>query len=133
VDPHVPDPETDPSAAYVGVLAHQVRHQQRLRVDEVVTAGQLAVGEPEPLAVEAELARGVQLRAVQQVPGEPALLQAPHGPFLDDSGPGPLFDELPGLGLQDQAVHGRRPQDVADGQPRGTGAHDDDRNAVRGR
>lgn len=135
---HVPDPEADLPAPHVGVLAHQVRHQQRLRVDEVMTARHLAVVEPVPLPVEAELARGVQLRAVQQVPGEASLLQASYGPLLDDPGPGPLFDELPGLGLQHQAVHGGGPQDVADGQPGGSGAHDDDRETsggacVRGR
>ncbi len=132
VHTHVPDPEANLPAAYVGVLAHQVRHQQGLRVDKVVTARQLAVGETIPFTVEAELARGVQLRPVQQVPGEAPLLQGPHGPFLDDPGPGPLFDERAGLGLQHQAVHGGGPQDVADGQTGGTGAHDNDRETVRG-
>jgi hypothetical protein len=34
VDAHVPDAEADRAAPDVGVLAHQVRHQQRLRIDE---------------------------------------------------------------------------------------------------
>ena len=42
--------------AHVRVLPHQVRHQQRLRIDEVMVPGQLGVPEPVALAVEAELA-----------------------------------------------------------------------------
>ncbi len=132
VQPHVLHAETDVAAAYVGVLPYQVRHQQRLRVDEMVPARQVAVVEPVPLAAEAELARVVRLGPRRQVCRQAAPVEFAHGPFLDDARSRAGLDELPALGLQDHAVDGGCPQEGAHGEPGGPGAHDDDRSAFLG-
>lgn len=125
--------EAGVTAAYVDVLADEVRHQQRLWIHPVMTTSQFGVGEAVAFAVEAELAGGVPLGPRQEVVRQAALPQAEDGPLLDDAGTRPPLDELTALRLQYDAVDGRGPQDVADGETRGARAHDDDRSVVGGK
>ncbi|GAA3115940.1 hypothetical protein GCM10010449_42530 [Streptomyces rectiviolaceus] len=77
----------------------------------------------------AELAFTVCLRVREEPVGEAPLFQGAHRPLLDEARAGPLFDELPGLRLQDHAVDGSGSQDVGDGEPRRSGSYDDDAGA----
>ena len=122
----VRDAEVDGTARFVRVGAEQVSDQQLLRIDVGVLPGQAAVAEDVPGAAQPKLALALELGVGEQAAGEAVTLQRPHHPLLDDARPGPLLDELPARGLQNDAVHPGGAQQPADGQPGHPGAHDHD-------
>lgn len=98
----------------------QVGHQQLLRVDVMIGPAQRAVVVHKASAPAAELAGAERLAPSVQAVGHAVPVQQPHGPLLDQPGPGPGPHRVLVKALQHHDVDARTDQHVRCQQPRGT-------------